>query len=110
MSTSSTGLTVTFCGAARTVTGSMHLVEADGRKVLLDCGLFQGKRSEARERNSHFPFKPPKLDAVVLSHAHIDHCGNLPNLVRQGFRGPIYCTPATHDLTSVMLGDSAKIQ
>ena len=88
----------------------MHLVQADGRKVLLDCGLFQGRRAEARERNTHFPFKPNRLDAVVLSHAHIDHCGNLPNLIRQGYRGPIYCTPATRDLLSVMLGDSAKIQ
>ncbi len=102
--------TVTFHGAARTVTGSMHLVEADGRRVLLDCGLFQGRRAEARERNTHFPFKPKKLDAVVLSHAHIDHCGNLPNLRKQWFTGPIYCTPATRDLISVMLGDSAKIQ
>src|SRR5205823_7638224 len=101
--------TVTFWGAARTVTGSMHLVEAAGRRFLLDCGLYQGKRSEARERNSHFPFKPAEIDAVVLSHAHVDHCGNLPNLVRQGFSGPIYCTPATRDLTAVMLGDSARV-
>src|SRR5262245_56257520 len=104
------GLTVTFWGAARTVTGSMHLVEAAGRRLLLDCGLFQGPRAEARRRNTEFPFRPRDLDAVVLSHAHIDHCGNLPNLVRQGFGGPIYCTPATRDLTAVMLADSAKIQ
>jgi metallo-beta-lactamase family protein len=104
------GPTVTFWGAARTVTGSMHLVEANGRKFLLDCGLFQGRRAEARQRNSRFPFAPRELDAVVLSHAHIDHCGNLPNLVRQGFAGPIYCTPATRDLLAVMLADSAKIQ
>ena len=111
MSTSTpAGPTVTFCGAARTVTGSMHLVEADGRKVLLDCGLFQGRRDEARERNTRFPFAPKSLDAVVLSHAHIDHCGNLPNLVKQGFSGPIFCTPATRDLLAVMLADSAKIQ
>lgn len=110
MATPNSTPTVTFHGAARTVTGSMHLVEADGRKVLLDCGLFQGRRSEARERNTTFPFKPTKLDAVVLSHAHIDHCGNLPNLRKQGYTGPIYCTPATRDLVSVMLGDSAKIQ
>src|SRR5205823_11239099 len=102
--------TVTFWGAARTVTGSMHLVEAAGRRFLLDCGLYQGKRSEARERNSHFPFKPAEIDAVLLSHAHVDHCGNLPNLVRQGFSGPIYCTPATRALAAVMLGDAAKIQ
>src|SRR5262245_13955907 len=102
--------TVTFWGAARTVTGSMHLIEAAGRRVLLDCGLFQGPRSEARLRNSNFPFRPCQIDALILSHAHIDHCGNLPNLVRQGFSGPIYCTPATRDLVAVMLADSAKIQ
>lgn len=101
---------VTFWGAARTVTGSMHLVQAGGLQVLLDCGFFQGKRSEARRRNSEFPFPPSAIDAVVLSHAHIDHCGNLPNLVRQGFDGSIYCTPATRDLLAVMLADSAKIQ
>jgi metallo-beta-lactamase family protein len=102
--------TVTFWGAARTVTGSMHLAEFGRRKVLLDCGLFQGSRAEAYERNRHFPFPPEAIDAVILSHAHIDHCGNLPNLVRQGFGGPIYCTPATKDLTAIMLADSAKIQ
>jgi metallo-beta-lactamase family protein len=102
--------TVTFWGAARTVTGSMHLVEAAGLKILLDCGLFQGHRAEARERNSRFPFRARDIDAVILSHAHIDHCGNLPHLVREGFDGPIYCTPATRDLTAVMLADSAKIQ
>jgi metallo-beta-lactamase family protein len=101
---------VTFWGAARTVTGSMHLVEVNGRKVLLDCGLYQGSRSEAQRRNREFPFRPSEIAAVILSHAHIDHCGNLPNLVRQGFDGPIYCTPATKDLMAVMLADSAKIQ
>src|SRR5205085_6121917 len=70
----------------------------------------QGPRAEARQRNRTFPCPPADLDAVVLSHAHIDHCGNLPNLVKQGFAGPIYCTPATHDLAAVMLADSAKIQ
>ncbi len=102
--------TVTFWGAARTVTGSMHHVETAGRRLLLDCGLFQGKRGEARQRNTHFPFDPRQIDALVLSHAHIDHCGNIPNLVKQGFHGPIYCTPATRDLMAVMLADSAKIQ
>lgn len=101
---------VTFWGAAHTVTGSMHLLQANGRKLLLDCGLFQGHRAEARQRNSQFPFAPAEIEAVILSHAHIDHCGNLPNLVRQGFRGSIYCTPATRDLMAVLLADSAKIQ
>ena len=100
---------VTFWGAAQSVTGSMHLVEAAGRRILLDCGLVRGKRDEARQRNVRFP-SPRRIDAVVLSHAHIDHCGNLPNLVSQGFAGPIYCTPATRDLTAVMLGDSARIR
>ena len=86
---------VTFWGAARTVTGSMHLLQAGGQSVLLDCGLFQGHRAEGQLRNRHVPFRPRDLDAVVLSHAHIDHCGNLPNLVKQGFKGPIFCTPAT---------------
>jgi metallo-beta-lactamase family protein len=102
--------TVTFWGAARTVTGSMHQLDACGRTLLLDCGFFQGHRAESRRRNQEFPFRPRDIDAVLLSHAHIDHCGNLPNLVRQGFAGPIYCTPATQALAAVMLGDSAKIQ
>ncbi|MBA4065339.1 MAG: MBL fold metallo-hydrolase [Isosphaera sp.] len=102
--------TLTFWGAAGGVTGSMHLVEVGNHKILLDCGLHQGRREEARRRNGHFPFHPDQVDAVVLSHAHIDHCGNLPTLVRQGFNGPIFCTPPTRDLLRVMLADSAKIQ
>jgi metallo-beta-lactamase family protein len=102
--------TVTFWGATRTVTGSMHLVQACGQSLLLDCGLFQGHREESRRRNCEFPFQPKEIDAVLLSHAHIDHCGNLPNLVRQGFIGTIYCTSATRALAGVMLGDAAKIQ
>lgn len=101
---------VTFLGATRSVTGSMHLVECGPRRLLLDCGLARGPRDESHTRNRHFPFDPTSIDAVVLSHAHIDHCGNLPNLVRQGFAGPIYCTPATRDLIAVMLHDSARIQ
>jgi metallo-beta-lactamase family protein len=102
--------TVTFWGATRTVTGSMHQLEAGGHNLLLDCGLFQGHRAESRHRNQEFPFRPRDIDAVLLSHAHIDHSGNLPNLVRQGFKGPIYCTSATRALAAVMLGDAAKIQ
>ena len=101
---------IRFLGAARTVTGSMHAVSANGRTILLDCGLFQGKRQESFERNKTFPFEPASIHAVVLSHAHTDHAGNLPNLVRSGFRGPIYSTPATRDLCNVMLYDSAYIQ
>lgn len=104
------GISVHFWGAARTVTGSMHLLQVGPKRLLLDCGLYQGKRAEARERNTRFPFPPTDIQAVILSHAHLDHCGNLPNLVRQGFHGPIICTPATRDLTAVMLADSAKIQ
>lgn len=102
--------TLTFFGAARTVTGSMHLLEACGQTLLLDCGLYQGNRRYSLQRNRDFPFRPRDVDAVLLSHAHIDHCGNLPNLLQQGFAGPIYCTPATRALVAVMLGDAAKIQ
>jgi metallo-beta-lactamase family protein len=101
---------LSFMGAARTVTGSQHLVEVNGKRILLDCGLFQGKRSEAYERNQHLPFDPASIDVLVLSHAHIDHSGNIPNLVKNGFRGDIVCTHATRDLCSVMLLDSGHIQ
>jgi metallo-beta-lactamase family protein len=101
---------VHFLGAARTTTGSMYLLELNRRRILLECGLFQGRRGETMERNRTFPFSPKEIEAVVLSHAHIDHCGNLPNLCRQGFEGNIYCTFATRDLASVMLEDSAEIQ
>jgi metallo-beta-lactamase family protein len=102
--------TVTFWGATHTVTGSMHQVDACGRCLLLDCGLFQGHRAESNRRNREFPLRPRDIDVVLLSHAHIDHCGNLPNLVKQGFSGPIWCTSATRALAAVMLGDAAKIQ
>ena len=101
---------LTFWGAAKTVTGSMHEVETGGKKYLLDCGLFQGRRQEAFERNLHFPFPARSVAAVMLSHAHIDHSGNLPNLVKNGFDGPIYTTPATVDLCLAMLTDSAFLQ
>jgi metallo-beta-lactamase family protein len=92
------------------VTGSQHLLEINGRKLLLDCGLYQGRRAETYERNLNFKHDPRKVDAVILSHAHIDHSGNLPNLVKQGFEGPIYATRASVDLTSLMLRDSGRIQ
>jgi len=107
---SATEPSLSFWGAAGGVSGSMHLIEIGNHKILLDCGLHQGRREEARQRNNHFPFHPDQIDAVVLSHAHIDHCGNLPTLIRQGFNGPIYCTPPTRDLLRIMLHDSAKIQ
>jgi len=100
---------IEFWGAAQTVTGSMHLVYANDSRTLLDCGLFQGKRQESDERNRVFPFDPRSIDAVVLSHAHIDHCGNLPNLIKQGYAGPVYCTPATRDLCEIMLADSGHL-
>ena len=99
-----------FWGAARTVTGSMHLLEVNGTKILLDCGLFQGKRKLSYERNLNFPFDPREIDVLVLSHAHIDHSGNIPNLVRQGFKGNIYATHASRDLCAAMLQDSGHIQ
>lgn len=99
-----------FWGAAQMVTGSMHLVEANGHRVLLDCGLVQGKRIEARALNSEFPFDARKIDAVVLSHAHIDHSGKIPLLVKGGFFGSIYSTSATRDLCSTMLRDSGSLQ
>lgn len=101
---------LTFWGAAQTVTGSMHELQVNGNRYLLDCGLYQGRRREAFERNSHFPFPATSVDAVMLSHAHIDHSGNLPTLVRNGYSGPIYTTPATADLCTAMLADSAFIQ
>ncbi|MBU6399304.1 MAG: MBL fold metallo-hydrolase [Verrucomicrobia bacterium] len=88
----------------------MYLLEVNGQRLLLECGLFQGKREESIERNRNFPFDPAQISAVILSHAHIDHCGNLPNLCRHGFAGNIYCTFATRDLASIMLEDSAEIQ
>lgn len=98
-----------FYGAARTVTGSQHLIEINGKKLLLECGIFQGRRREFYDRNCCLPFEPKDIDAVILSHAHIDHSGNLPNLVKQGYDNPIYATPPTADLASIMLRDSGHI-
>ena len=99
-----------FTGAAREVTGSSHLLQVNGRTILLDCGLYQGRRHEVTQKNRKLPHVAERIDAVVLSHAHIDHAGRLPFLVKEGFRGPIHSTVATRDLCEVMLADSAHIQ
>ena len=99
---------LTFCGAAGTVTGSCHLVEVDGLRILLDCGLFQGEHGPYNRRP--FPFDPKSIDVVLLSHAHLDHCGRLPLLVREGFTGRIVCTPPTSEIAKLMLTDSAHLQ
>jgi metallo-beta-lactamase family protein len=101
---------INFHGAAHTVTGTQHLLEINGFRLLLDCGMYQGRREESYARNLNFKFDAGSLDAVILSHAHIDHSGNLPNLVKQGFNGPIYATRATAELASVMVADSGHIQ
>jgi len=99
-----------YLGAARTTTGSIYLMEVNGARILLECGLYQGRREESEARNREFPFDPSTLDAVILSHAHIDHSGNLPALCRRGFTGNIWSTFATRDLCAVMLEDSARVQ
>ncbi len=99
-----------FYGAARTVTGSKYLLEINGKRLLLECGIFQGRRSDMYDKNLNFPFDPRSVDAVVLSHAHIDHSGNLPNLIKRGYEGKIYATPATCHLGDIMLQDSGYIQ
>ncbi len=102
---------ITFHGAAQTVTGSKHLIETvAGKKILLECGMFQGHGADTDSMNRHLGFDPREVDVVVISHAHIDHCGLLPVLVKQGFSGPIFCTPATRDLMEIMLLDSGSIQ
>jgi len=101
---------INFHGAAHTVTGSQHLLEINGHRLLLDCGLYQGRRNETYTRNLNFKYDPKTVDAVILSHAHIDHAGNIPNLVKNGYSGPIYATHATVDLGTIMLADSGRIQ
>jgi metallo-beta-lactamase family protein len=101
---------INFHGAAHTVTGSQHLLEINGHRLLLDCGLYQGRREETYSRNLKFAYDPRAVDAVILSHAHIDHCGNLPNLVDDGYAGPVYATRATADLATLMMADSGRIQ
>jgi metallo-beta-lactamase family protein len=101
---------ITFHGAAHTVTGSQHLFEINGKLLLLECGLYQGRRNDAFTKNTILPFDPKRIDAVILSHAHIDHCGNLPNLVKNGYAGPIHTTTATVELAAIVLADSGHIQ
>jgi metallo-beta-lactamase family protein len=101
---------ITFHGAAQTVTGSQHLLEINGHRLLLECGFYQGKRAESYERNLTLPYEAKSVDAVILSHAHIDHSGNLPNLVKSGYHGKIYTTPASAHLANIMLLDSGHIQ
>lgn len=101
---------LTFWGAAQTVTGSMHMLDFDGGRLLMDCGLYQGRRKEAESLNRDFPADPSTIDIVLLSHAHIDHSGLLPRLFREGFRGRVFATPATRALCERMLADSAHIQ
>jgi len=103
-------MNIQFFGAARTVTGSQHMLEINGKKILLECGLYQGKRVECYSRNLKLPYDASSIDLCILSHAHIDHSGNLPNLVKSGFKGDILCTYATRDLCMIMLRDSANIQ
>ena len=98
-----------FLGAAQNVTGSRHLLQANNIRILVDCGLYQER--QFRERNwDPFPIAPESIDAVLLTHAHLDHCGLLPKLVKEGFKGKIYCNPATAEIAKIILLDSAKIQ
>jgi len=101
---------IRFAGADQSVTGSQHLISVNGKNILLDCGLAQGKRKVAFEINRNFPFDPSKIDVMILSHAHLDHSGNIPHLVKSGFKGRIYATSATLDLCQLMLRDSAFLQ
>ncbi|MFH1715652.1 MAG: MBL fold metallo-hydrolase [Elusimicrobiota bacterium] len=103
-------ISIQFLGGAQTVTGSMHLISVNGSKILIDCGLYHGRRDEAFEVNSNFNFNPKEINAVILSHAHVDHCGNLPTLVNKGFRSNIYSTIPTQKLCDYMLPDSGHVQ
>jgi len=101
---------IRFCGGAQTVTGSQHLLMINGKRILLECGLFQGRRKDTYAKNHHFSYNPADVDVMLVSHAHIDHSGNIPNLVKKGFSGPVYATAATVDLCQFMLRDSAHLQ
>ncbi len=103
-------LEIQFIGAAQEVTGSQHLLKINGKKILLECGMYQGHRKDAFEKNKNFIFNPSDIDVMLLSHAHIDHSGNIPNLVKNGYKGLIYTTNATVDLCQIMLRDSAYLQ
>ena len=100
---------ITFLGGARSVTGSRHLIEANGLKLLIDCGLFQERDLRARDWKG-FPVPASSIDVLLLTHAHLDHCGYIPRLVKQGFHGPVYCTAATADITKIMVTDTGRIQ
>ena len=100
---------IKFCGAATGVTGSCHLLTFGEHQILLDCGQFQGSKAEDALNYEEFPFDPAEIECMILSHAHIDHCGRIPLLIKRGFKGKIYCTDATADLVEVMLKDSGYI-
>ena len=100
---------IQFCGASTGVTGSCHLITTDNHRILLDCGQFQGGKAQEAMNYEEFPFDPAEIDCLILSHAHIDHCGRIPLLFKRGFKGDIYCTDATADLLGVMLKDSGYI-
>ena len=99
-------MNIVFCGAAREVTGSNHLVEAAGKKFLIDCGLIQGRMIDAERNYAPFIYNPEEIDFMILTHAHIDHTGRIPKLVKEGFKGKVYCTKATKELSEIMLADS----
>src|SRR6266581_1308339 len=101
---------IRFCGADRTVTGSCHLIEINGKRFFLDMGMYQGQRDESRRINQWLPLGAKSVDALILSHGHLDHCGKIPVLTRAGFSSPIYCTPATAEVSHIVLNDAAKIQ
>jgi len=104
------GLNLSFLGGAGTVTGSKYLVEHEKHKLLVDCGLFQGFKALRLKNWAPFPVEPGSIDVVVLTHAHLDHCGYLPLLIKRGFRGPVYCSRATRDLCAILLPDAGHLQ